>query len=403
MALAEGVLARAGNEIPSLIFSEPVTAEELRAWFPAAQSVECQGGWCQVLAADGKLLGQVVRTGPLRDDIIGYQGPTEVLLQLSDDGRVISGKLRKSFDNEPYVDYVRVEDYFWKTLLGRTLGELAELDIKAAGIEGVSGATMTSLAVAKTVVQTAAPALAQLEARELAAASSRQWPWQSVRWTLIDGVTLALLVAALFLRRLRVFRHPAARRVWLLGVVLVIGLWGGNLISLSLIAGWSAEGIPWRLAPGLAAVATVALLVPSLSKANTYCSHICPHGALQQLVRTKRIPINQHPGVKIFSRWCARLPGTLLVLGYLSLLIMPTINLAAWEPFHAYLFRIAGWGAILFAVATIALSAIIPMAYCRLGCPTGRLLDYLRYRASSQKLMLSDLLAVLLLLIALWI
>jgi polyferredoxin len=262
---------------------------------------------------------------------------------------------------------------------------------------------MTSLAVAKTVVQTAAPALAQLEARELAAASSRQWPWQSVRWTLIDGVTLALLVAALFLRRLRVFRHPAARRVWLLGVVLVIGLWGGNLISLSLIAGWSAEGIPWRLAPGLAAVATVALLVPSLSKANTYCSHICPHGALQQLVRTKRIPINQHPGVKIFSRWCARLPGTLLVLGYLSLLIMPTINLAAWEPFHAYLFRIAGWGAILFAVATIALSAIIPMAYCRLGCPTGRLLDYLRYRASSQKLMLSDLLAVLLLLIALWI
>ena len=51
----------------------------------------------------------MLRTGKLSDDVVGYQGPTELLIQLDITHKIQSVKIRKSFDNEPYVDYVRTE------------------------------------------------------------------------------------------------------------------------------------------------------------------------------------------------------------------------------------------------------------------------------------------------------
>ena len=73
---------------------------------------------------------------------------------------------------------------------------------------------------------------------------------------------------------------------------------------------------------------------------------------------------------------------------------MPTIDLSSWEPFHAYLFRIATWGSFALALASLALAAVIPMGYCHLGCPTGRLLDYLRRSAVSDRIQTSDYVAL---------
>ena len=101
------------------------------------------------------------------------------------------------------------------------------------------------------------------------------------------------------------------------------------------------------------------------------------------------------------SRFLRRLPGYTLCAAYLALVLIPTIDLASWEPFHAYLFRIASWSSLAFALATIAISAVLPMGYCRFGCPTGRLLDYLKRTATSDRLQLADLAAVILLIFAL--
>jgi polyferredoxin len=53
------------------------------------------------------------------------------------------------------------------------------------------------------------------------------------------------------------------------------------------------------------------------------------------------------------------------------------------------------------ALATLALAAVIPMGYCRLGCPTGRMIDYLRRTALSDRIQKSDFVAIGMLLIAL--
>jgi len=42
------------------------------------------------------------------------------------------------------------------------------------------------------------------------------------------------------------------------------------------------------------------------------------------------------------------------------------------------LWPIAGIAALSVAIVGLVASLFIPMAYCRYGCPTGKLLDYLR-------------------------
>ncbi|MDA9857338.1 FMN-binding protein [Rubripirellula sp.] len=388
LALAQGVLARIGEARPSLVFADPLNVAEITPWFPKAASVDAKTG--TVRDQDKKILGQVIRTGPLCDGVIGYQGPTELLLKLNPDQQIESLKIRSSFDNEPYVGYVRQERGFWSIFRNKTTQQLAEFSPQEAGVEGVSGATMTSQAIADTLVAAAAR---QQEQQSIAETESTGF-LSSIRFTPADYATITLLLLLTTLSRFKRFHHGKLRRCWLLTVVLVIGLWSGNLISLALVAGWSAEGIAWRLAPALATLAAVSLFTPPITKLNPYCNHLCPHGAIQQLLRPtpkskRRIEIPAR-----LRRSMRYLPGITLVVAYLALVIVPSLDLSTWEPFHAYLFRLAGWGSIGLACTTLLITAFIPMAYCRFGCPTGRLLDHLRRTATSHRIQHADLVAL---------
>ena len=213
-------------------------------------------------------------------------------------------------------------------------------------------------------------------------------------------MVLMLVIAFLGLR-FRVLQHRISRRIWLAFVFMAIGLWTGNLVSLSLVAAWSAEGIAWQLAPGLFAIVAIAVLAPPLTKGNPYCNHLCPHGAIQQLVKP---PSRSWRHLKLphrFAKWMSFIPGVTLSLAYVAVIANPTTDLSTWEPFHAYLFHIAGWGSIALAVSSVILALFIPMGYCRLGCPTGRLLDYLRRKANSDRIQFADYVAVGLLAMAL--
>ena len=64
-------------------------------------------------------------------------------------------------------------------------------------------------------------------------------------------------------------------------------------------------------------------------------------------------------------------------------------DLAAIEPFDGFEFRVAGWATIVIFVVGLLVSLVSPMAYCRFGCPTGAVLNFLRFRADSHRLGLS--------------
>ena len=74
------------------------------------------------------------------------------------------------------------------------------------------------------------------------------------------------------------------------------------------------------------------------------------------------------------------------------------------EPFDAWVFYVAGWATITIAIVGLVASRYIPMAYCRYGCPTGTILNYLRFNSRSDRWSHRDWLAFALVLfaIALW-
>ena len=421
MAISEGILKRIGGKRESLIFQDSVPLETVKKYFADADSVVKEDLLYRVNDKQGQSIGSLLRTADFADDVAGYQGPTDVLMWLpastdNEPAKITQLQILTSYDNEPYVRYCRTEYGFWAIFKGKTLSELAAFDLEEAGIEGVSGATMTSLAVAETLVKSAEKWQREQEAAiEHAAREARPWnvkawedviqPWlHTMRYA--DLGCLLLILTLPVLRRFSVFRHAAMRRIWLVTVIAVIGLWAGNLLSLALVAGWAQGGIPWRIAPVLAAIVAIAVLSPPLGKSNPYCNHLCPHGAAQQLLRRKpkrsgkANPPNRVKRMKRLQKALVYLPGCSLAAAYVMLLFRPQTDLSSWEPFHAYLLGIAPVAAILFALITLAISAKIPMAYCRLGCPTGRLLDYLRRNARSDKLTLADATAITLLVLA---
>jgi len=63
------------------------------------------------------------------------------------------------------------------------------------------------------------------------------------------------------------------------------------------------------------------------------------------------------------------------------------------EPFDAYAWRAAAWPTVAVAIVGIVASFKVPMAYCRYGCATGALLDYVRRHTRSDRLTRADMFA----------
>jgi polyferredoxin len=128
-----------------------------------------------------------------------------------------------------------------------------------------------------------------------------------------------------------------------------------------------------------------ALLVPWATRKPFYCHHVCPHGAAQELIshfRPARWLVTLPAGV---VRGLERLPGALLGFVLVVTLLALPFDLAGIEPFAAYVVRSAAWGTLSVAGLGLAVSFFIPQAYCRFGCPTGALLNFVRARGATDR------------------
>lgn len=328
-----------------------------------------------------------LRTGPLSDDIIGYQGPTELLFKIDANDQLIDVKIRSSFDNEPYVGYARHERSFWKKFKGRSVESLAKLDLDAEQIDGVSGATMTSVAVAETIRDASKAYLSQQAASQSNVTDDEKSFLLARHWNFSSGeiLTILLTIAAIFWSGSKHRGNRRARLLWQVICFVVIALVSGNLLSISLFSGWTRGGISYRLAPGLTLLLVVAFMMAILLKRNVYCDHLCPHGILQQWIRPGRKqrgpiaePFFRLLTSKKFVQSLSAIAWASIVIGFLTLIQPTGVNLSWLEPFDAYLL---GFGfSISLIVWTISLiaSRLSPLYYCRYACPTGKVLGYVR-------------------------
>ncbi len=389
-AISEGVLRRLGKSATtSLRFPEAIKLDEVKKLEPrAAQLREAKAhpGSHEVLDDKGTVIALAVRTAPASDGTVGYKGPSDTFMLMDASGSTLRGiALRRSYDTEQYVGYVTGDPAFLKTFDGMTTEKIAHIDFNAAGVEGVSGATQTSYGIAEGVRVRAESLLKEQEAR-------RSW-WQQIRWRWQDSGHAAVLLAAFVMAF-----TPLRGRAWcrhLHHALLVVygGFIAGEMLSQGLLAGWAAHGTPWRTAQGLVLLAAVALLGPVFTSRQLYCHHVCPHGALQQLL-VRRLRWQWSPSKKV-DALLSKIPFVLLGLVFFSAAFALPVNLNALEPFDAYLFRVAGWASIGIAIGGVLFSLFTPLAYCRYGCPTGAVFKLLRFTGDADRFGTRDWLAAL--------
>jgi thiamine biosynthesis lipoprotein ApbE/transcriptional regulator of nitric oxide reductase len=362
LAMAEAIERRLGGAVISLRFPDLLTLKEVQSLFPGAiqfKADDPRSGWHRVRDKDSRLLGFAVRTSPFTDNGRGYRGPTESLIAIAPDGRNVTGVvIRRSYDTPEYVNRVREDDEFLRLLTGRTIDEWAKMDFKRSGIEGVSGATQTSFAVADGLKRRLA---ADVAASQVARTSSRWNP----------GL-LAVIAGGLVMTFTRLRASRPLRTIWQ-GVLIVVFLfWLGDLLSLALFAGWARHGVPWEASPSVCLLAAVALIVPWATRRQIYCQQICPHGAAQSwLGRFKRLHVRLTPGLQW---WLTRLRTLILILGVGIAVFWLGFDLAWLEPFDGWVLKSGAAISAGVAVVGLVASIFVPQAYCRFACPTGELL-----------------------------
>ncbi len=398
IAIREAIALRLNGASLSLRFPELPKLADLRKLEPKIFQIEQDNDlpsrfW--LLDSSNARIGQLIRSTPYAEELMGYQGPSETWLLLDAEQKLKSLALANSFDNEPYVSYIREDEYFASLFLNKTLIELAAVDSMDSQIEGVSGATMTSMAVADGIFLTAK----EFVKEETAVADRQSQPL--LNWTTRDAGTAAIIFFALIVGLTRLRGNKYLRLTLQLSLIVYLGLINGDMISQAMIAGWARSGIPWQTAGGLFMLSLAAFVLPLFSKHNLYCSHICPHGAIQQLVKN-RLPWRIKIGRRL-TPVLGAIPA--ILLGWCMLIAITNwgFSLVDIEPFDAWIFRVAGWATIAVAVAGLLASLFVPMAYCRFGCPTGMLLGFLRFNARSDRWSQRDSMASVLVALALGI
>ncbi len=394
LAMIESITKRLGKTNRPTRFAVQPTLTDIQKIYPRANRLRFDAGDSAVINVYDNTntpLGWTLRTTPAADSLIGYQGPTDTLIGFNTTGAVVGLCILESFDNEPYVGYVREDPGFEKYFLGKTFEDLASLDQSTPPTEGVSGATMTSQAIAQAIIVAASAAQKTQNTRSLIrSVTLRIKNINAPQWGAMAVVLAGLLIG--FTR----FRGQWVGRIALpLIVFAYLGFGAGALLSQAQLWGWSVHGMP-RTAPVLLFLSIVAILAPITTGRNIYCTQLCAHGAAQQLLKISiphrragmlsRLRKQINPVLKRL-RW---LSWALLVLCFLITVSDQPFALVDFEPFDAYLPTIAGTATILVFVVGLFVSSISPMAYCRHACPTGAFFSFIRLHRKSSEISWRD-------------
>lgn len=378
MAIVDAIALRFGGEKKVGRFPNPIQLEEVIKYFKTASELvpsTTHPSLVEVHDNNGTVLGKVGRTSPYSDQIIGYQGPIDTLLAFDQNSSLQGMRIRSSFENQPYADYPNDDAYFESLFTGKTIAELADMNLTEEEVEGVSGATMTSIAMAEGIVKTAGD-----WDRESVSVKDSAKPliyWKARDYGSLGVILFAGLVA--FTRRGKTKFFRITLQILL---VCYLGLVNGDILSQALFAGWAQNGIPWQRAPILALLSLAALIIPMATGKSFYCHQLCPHGAAQQWMRKlKKKPIHIPRALDNILK-CV--PVALLFFVVFLAFSSSTHTVAILEPFDAYVWEVAGAITIAIALISLLVSAFVPMAYCRYGCPTGAMLKLFEFGKNDQ-------------------
>ena len=127
-----------------------VSPAQVIVFFPVADRLgewDAGHGGQSVYSKDGKRLGRVIQTTPQSDEIYGFSGPTNSMVAFDAKGQILGVKILQSDDTKEHLAQVRMDSRF----LYQWNGQTARQAVGQHDIHTVSGATLSSLAIAEGI------------------------------------------------------------------------------------------------------------------------------------------------------------------------------------------------------------------------------------------------------------
>lgn len=297
----------------------------------------------------------------IADEIKGYSGPINIGVFIREDGYLYKMVHVNSIETKSYLEKIARTNYY-DQYDHLAMDRIHELD-------GVSGATISSKAMAATTSELTAhlypfPLSDLVDRAGLDAFETRA----SLNWMWIPHI---IILFVLFLYAFQKKLRKSKRYVMLASVasVLFIGFYLND--SFTYIT-FLHPFIGTSLSSFMGIYALFVLLGAIWGK-NTYCKYICPYGNIQKLQLniwkglTYKFPVS--------NKWIKRIRFGILIF-LIAGILAGFRNLSHLEPYpYVFGFEFRSVWYFSFAIAALVLNWVYPMIWCRLLCPTGSVLD----------------------------
>lgn len=334
-----------------------ITEEYFRQMIPEAASFK---------KIDDKVAKAVDKDGEIIayagiDKSMGYGGPVLVGTTIAPDGSITGVVVLQHKETSSYIQDM-VDSGYFQQYQDKSVIDPLELD---SDIDGVSGATLSSRAIGKSV-QSVARIVAM---KELKIAS----PGTAMSWKVgIPELAIAFIfAAALFLiRQQSLIKY----RLLLLGFSAVImGFWLNRPLTIAHIAGLFQGYFPDINSNLIWYIVVIGAVVPPLvTGKNIYCTWICPFCALQEathLISRKSLPIGEN--IIVLRRFRDFILFLVLFLAFL----FQNPSIPSFEPFGT-VFSFKGSSFSWYLLAVVLLSSFFFRRFwCIAFCPVGNFLD----------------------------
>jgi polyferredoxin len=297
----------------------------------------------------------------------GFGGSVPVLTAIDREGRILAVKILECRETPSYLTRIDTPEVL-RALVGRSYAETISL----AGVDAISSATVTAVAV-ESAVRSGARTVA-VKAIGLEPPDGTGRPRRAFRWWDALAVIYVCAVAFVF----RKARSPRWRWATLAMSIVVLGLVAKSYVSVAdfsraLVGAWPA----WEMFAAWY-VFFFGVLIITFLRGRIYCRLMCPFGALCTAAAKVPVP-NVLPSRRVL-RALGLVRWILLAATVAAFAFTGSAALFAYEP-YAPLFQMPLWLAagatapIALAVVAIVASAFVPRLWCRFLCPAGAALE----------------------------
>lgn len=306
---------------------------------------------------DSSSMGFALATYPLAPDVRGYNGPLNLLLVLDDRGIIHELSLIQSRETPSYLpEVIQWLEGFKGLSLKKPLEER---------VDTVTGATITSRAILKTVSRTRLKLGDYLFPMDkMAQQKAEPVPERFDLRLLLVPPILAIFFTA-FLSGARIMRLISmAMGFLLLGVSLNMGFSSMDIFQISL-----------RTLPGgdfaLKSILLAGVLLSATLWGQAFCGYLCPFGALQEAVHFPRMRLSPSHRASLMARYLK-----FVIFAALIVLVMVTGH-TTWAYFSplVYFFNFQPGLLEFCLIAGVLFSGVFYFRFwCRYLCPAGAFL-----------------------------